>query len=345
MTAPQRILVFQTAFLGDVVLTLPMVQRLKRHFPASEIDVVTTPAAAPLLRHPDVRSVIVYDKRRTQKGLRGILSMARTLRAMRYDIAVVPHRSLRTAAVVTLSGIPRRITFSTSAGRSLFTDIVPYVPTLHESDRNLTLLAPLGVPEEGKELPRLFPDETDIGTVDAAFGELGIVAGQRCIALAPGSVWNTKRWPAERFARLARMFAADGHAVLIVGGKEDAELGRTLAAEAGDGTVHDLTGRFGLLGSAELIRRCAVLVTNDSAPLHLGVAMRTPVAAIFGATVPAFGFGPYGERDIVVETNGLTCRPCAIHGGRRCPIGTFECMNAIEAARVYRAVKEQLGTA
>ena len=79
-------------------------------------------------------------------------------------------------------------------------------------------------------------------------------------------------------------------------------------------------------------------MTNDSAPLHIGVAMRTPVAAIFGATVPEFGFAPYGEHDIVIETKELDCRPCAIHGGTVCPIGTFVCMKNIEARMVYERV-------
>ncbi|HMK38279.1 MAG TPA: glycosyltransferase family 9 protein, partial [Bacteroidota bacterium] len=80
------------------------------------------------------------------------------------------------------------------------------------------------------------------------------------------------------------------------------------------------------------------LVSNDSAPVHMAVAMRIPVVAIFGPTLPLFGFAPLGLRDRVVETAGLKCRPCSVHGGRRCPTGTFDCMNQISAVRVRNEV-------
>ena len=90
-----------------------------------------------------------------------------------------------------------------------------------------------------------------------------------------------------------------------------------------------------MLQSAEVIRRCSLLVSNDSAPMHLAIAVETPVVAIFGATIPGFGFAPYGKHDAVIETDGLTCRPCSIHGGNTCPITTFDCMVRISSDVVY----------
>ncbi|MDE3059308.1 MAG: glycosyltransferase family 9 protein, partial [Bacteroidota bacterium] len=110
----------------------------------------------------------------------------------------------------------------------------------------------------------------------------------------------------------------------------------------GDSHVRSAAGMFSILRSAELIRRCDVLISNDSAPMHLAVAMRTPVVAIFGATSPAFGFAPYGKRDVVVQRNDLDCRPCSIHGGGKCPIGTFDCMTGISAKRVCEEAEEVL---
>ena len=97
-----------------------------------------------------------------------------------------------------------------------------------------------------------------------------------------------------------------------------------------------------MLQSAEILRRCSLLVCNDSAPLHLAVAMKTPVVSIFGATVPRFGFYPYGENDIVIEDVNLACRPCSIHGGDKCPLETFDCMKNISAGMVFEKVKEKL---
>ena len=336
---PKRILVFQTAFLGDVILTLPMIQMLHGRFPNAAIDVVTTPKASEFLsNHPAIRTIIQYDKRKSQKGLTGIFALAIVLSKKKYDLAVVPHRSFRTSLIIALSGIHERIGFSTAAAKFVYHHAVKYEKLKHEIERNIDLLSPLGITPDHRELPSLYPSQADIHHVNTFLFEREILDQERMIAVAPGSVWNTKRWHAERFAELSLMMAKDGYEVLIVGGKEDAELGRAIVESAQNKKIHDATGKLSLLQSAELIGRCNVLITNDSAPLHIGVAMRTPVAAVFGATVPEFGFAPYGENDIVVEIKGLECRPCAIHGGNKCPIGTFVCMNNIEAKMVYDKV-------
>ncbi len=162
----------------------------------------------------------------------------------------------------------------------------------------------------------------------------------KLIAIAPGSVWNTKRWLPERFAGLADALLSAGMRVAFIGGRDDLALCKEIAAMVRAGDVAIAAGAFSILQSAELIRRCETLVTNDSAPLHLAVAMRTRVVAVFGATVPAFGFDPYGERDRVFETMGLSCRPCSIHGGDVCPIRTFDCMKRISVGDVLEAVRQ-----
>lgn len=338
MTPPRTILVFHTAFAGDIILMLPLVQALKDALPGADITVVCTPAAAGLLRgHPAVAETIPYDKRGRQRGIGGMIAMAALLRRRKFDCAVIPHRSLRSALVCRLAGIPVRIGFASSAGRLLLTDRVRYAKDDHEINRNLALAAPLGIRVTGRPLPRLSRSAEDRRAVDDALrvllGNSGTGMPRDCVAVAPGSVWETKRWPEERYAELVRLFVAGGVSVVLVGGEADRSLCRRIAAGAG-ARVLDASGKLSFLQSAELIGRCALLVSNDSAPMHLAVAVGTPVVAIFGATAPSFGFGPAGSRDRVVETPGLPCRPCAIHGGRRCPIGTFECMLKIEPPRV-----------
>jgi heptosyltransferase-2 len=336
---PNRILVFQTAFLGDVILTLPMIQVLHARYPLAKIDVVTTPAAAAFLaNHPAIAEIIAFDKRRTQKGLRGIFALSIFLSRRKYDLAVVPHRSLRTTLIMAFSGIPQRIGFSNAAGAMLYHLRGKYDTSKHEVERNLSLLTPLGISLDHKELPSLFPSQQDIQYVNKFLFEREVLDESNLIAIAPGSVWNTKRWLPERFAELSAKLANDGYQVMVIGGDDDEAIGQMICAAAGHKMVYNCTGKLSLLQSAELLRRCRALVTNDSAPLHMGVAVRTPVVAIFGATVPEFGFAPYGERDSVVEINGLSCRPCAIHGGKSCPIGTFECMKKIDTAMVYQRV-------
>jgi heptosyltransferase-2 len=343
VTEPKRILVFQTAFLGDVILTLPMVQLLHERYPQAVIDMVTTPAGAQFLaNHPAVHEIIKYDKRKTQKGLRGLLAMAIFLNGRNYDLAVVPHRSFRTTMIMALSRIPYRIGFSNAAGTMFYHATGTYDKTKHEVERNLALLAPLGITTETKVLPTLYPSAQDVQYINKFLFEREILEQNRMIAVAPGSVWNTKRWLPERFAETAMMLAKEGFEVVIIGGSEDSALAAQIIGLAKNKKVHDCTGKLSLLQSAELIRRSRVLVTNDSAPLHMAVAMRTPVVAVFGATVPEFGFAPYGAHDVVIQINGLPCRPCAIHGGNICPIGTFVCMKNIDTVTV---VEQTLRTA
>jgi heptosyltransferase-2 len=343
MTAPRSILVVQTAFVGDVILALPLLQLLHERFPESTITAVTIPAAEDLLaNHPAVGRVIVYDKRGSDSGIPGLIRMASRLRAAGIDAALIPHRSLRSALLCWLARIPVRIGFDISAGRFLLTHRERYVTTDHEIERNLALALPLGVPRPGLRFPRLYPSAADTLAVDAfirgCFGKDAVVHMPPCISVAPGSVWNTKRWPESKFVSLIRYLLEEGWHVVLVGSAGDRNLCSRLCAAAPDPRLADASGRFSLLESADLIGRCAALVSNDSAPVHLAVAMRVPVVAIFGPTLPSFGFAPLGPGDRVVDTGGLRCRPCSVHGGRRCPIGTFECMNQISAARVRNEI-------
>jgi heptosyltransferase II len=326
-----------------VVLVLPLIQLLREKFPGSAITAVVIPAAAGLLaNHPAVSRVIVYDKKGADSGLPGFLRTVSRVRAAAIDVALIPHRSLRSALLCRLAGIPLRIGFDTSAGGFLLTRKVGYVAADHEIQRNLALAVPLGVATSGLRLPRLYPSEADRRAVDAflarCFGPAAVADMPRCIAVAPGSVWNTKRWPESKFLSLIRSLLGSGWHVVLVGGVADRDLCSRLAAAARDPRLADSSGMLSLLESAQLIGRCAALVSNDSAPVHLAVAMGIPVVAIFGPTLPSFGFAPPGPGGRVVESTGLWCRPCSIHGGNRCPTGTFDCMNLISAGRVREEI-------
>jgi heptosyltransferase-2 len=321
-------LVIQTSFLGDTVLTTPLLVQLANRGP---VDVVTTPASAGLLaNHPAVRTVIPYDKRGEDRGLIGLWRLARRLRANHYDLALLAQGSWRSAALALLAGIPSRLGFETSAGRWLYTKRVAYRDDLHHAARLLMLARPNGreaTPEEQR--PSLAPGAAERDTVDALLRESGVGSGERLAAIAPGSVWGTKRWP--YYPELAQMLV-DTARVVVLGSAGDAPLAAAIVAAA-PGAI-DATGRLSLLASAELLRRCGVLVTNDSAPMHLASAMGTPTVAIFGPTVPEFGFGPLAPRVSVVGLDALPCRPCDRHGPERCPLGHHRCMRELEPSLV-----------
>lgn len=337
-----RALVFQTSFLGDMVLTTPLIAELARRGP---VDVVATPASAPLLaNNPAVRRVIVYDKRGADRGAGGMLRMARALRATDplegargATVAYLAQGSIRTAVLAVLSGASERIGFSTSAGRALYTRRVEYREGAHHAERlwRLASEANAPAPEAAVFRPRLYPGVAEVAAVTGLLSSNGY-DGEPFVALAPGSVWPTKRWPG--YVSLARELSGRVR-VVLVGGPADVELAAAVAAAAG-GSVIDATGRLTLLASAELIGRAVALVTNDSAPLHLASAMGTPTVAIFGPTVPEFGFGPLAPTRTVIGHEDLGCRPCDRHGPRRCPLGHWRCMREIDVGVVQEAVRQ-----
>jgi heptosyltransferase-2 len=322
-----RVLVIQTAFLGDVVLTTPLLAALAtRHGP---VDVLTTPAAAPLLAtHPAVRQVIPFDKNGRDRGWIGGIRMAGQLRREAYARAYLPHRSWRSGALALVARIPERIGFADGAWY-LYTETRPRPASGHEVDR---LLALAGGADRGTTPPvDLALTESDRAAADSWLTEHGV--GPGFVAVAPGSIWGTKRWP-----YYGALVAALDRPVVVVGGAEDRGLADEIT-QVSPGRVFNSTGELPLRVSAALIQRSQLLVTNDSAPLHLATAVGTPIVAIFGPTVPAFGFGPRGTRDLVVEHHNLSCRPCSRHGPMHCPLGHHRCMRELTMETVLATIK------
>jgi heptosyltransferase II len=328
--AARAALVIQTSFLGDVVLTTPLLTHLAERGP---VDVVTTPAGGGLLaNHPAVRRVIRYDKRGAQRGIGGLRALAAELRTAQYASAYLAQGSLRSAALAWQARIPERVGFSTSSGAWLYTKRVPHRGDWHHAERLFQLAAQN--PSAQRPAPSLYPSAADDAAVTALlatapFGDAPF------IALAPGSVWATKRWPGFD-ALVAQLPVQFG--IVVVGGPDEGALA-TAIVSAAPSRVLNATGSLSLLASAAMIGRASALVTNDSLPQHLASAMGTPTITIFGPTLPAFGFGPLAPRHNVVEhPPGLECRPCSAHGPQRCPRGHFRCMREISPAGVATAL-------
>lgn len=333
MDSRSQSLVIQTSFLGDMVLTTPLIAYLAER---GSVDVVCTPAAATLLaNNPHVREVIVYDKRGRDRGIGGFMRLASTLRDAKYTAAYHAQGSPRSGALSMIAGIRDRVGFASSAGRMFYTTRVPLIENTHHAARLLSLGTrdPMRTASAAELRPQLYPGEVERAAVDALLGD---VASERLIALAPGSVWATKRWP--YYAELASDLALLGR-IVVIGGPADRELAAAIVG-ATDGRAIDTTGKLSLLASAELIGRCSVLVTNDSAPQHLASAMNTATVAVFGPTVPEFGFGPLAEHLSIAGVSGLACRPCDKHGPQKCPLGHWKCMRDLSTDDVAARARE-----
>ncbi len=332
----ERLLVVQSGFLGDAVLASGMLRGIAAVAPAAEVGLVVRAEYAGLFEgYPGLRRLHRFDKRK--KG--GTAELALELRDAGYDMAFLPHRSFRSAYMVRRAGVARRIGFRQSDAPWMLTGRVEYNIALHETERNATLLAAGGimVPAPERRM-RLYPRREDLDRMGERFPDAAGV-----ILLAPGSVWPTKRWTADGYAEVARRLHERERKVLLIGSGGELELCRRIAVEGGLPPENVLCGTLSLEETLALVAIAGRVITNDSAPLHLAESVGTPVTAIFGPTVPEFGFGPLAEASRTLEIGELPCRPCGIHGGNRCPIGTHECMRGISPERVLLSVEEGAG--
>ncbi len=339
-----RIAIIQTAFLGDVALTLPLADAIRQAHPAAEIHFITTPSAASIAEcSPSVNYVHKFDKRNIHKTIAGSRAFAQDLRNAGIDCIIAPHRSLRTTLLTSFIKPRFSVGFTKNALSWLYSRRVKYPIHCHEVERNLRLLS---VFSETGELwlnkaprPAITIPEEDALDVLKLKAEIFPTPPSTIIAIAPGSVWATKRWNEEYFINAATILKNKGMACVFIGGKEDERLCARLARVSGTTSI---AARTSLIQTIEFLRHCAAIITNDSAPTHLAWIAGCPTTSIFGPTSPIFGFAPRGEYDHCIENTTLTCRPCAIHGGKQCPIGTHECMKSITPEMVTRSVQDIL---
>jgi heptosyltransferase-2 len=316
-------LVIQTSFLGDVILTTPLIAELAKRGP---VDVLVTPQGASVLaNNPSIRNTIRYDKRGTYGAALGLWQTIKSIRLQRpYDSAYLAQGSFRSGMLAVLTGAKERIGFASSTGRVLYSKQLPYRPDHHHARRLWSLsMAECADPPSIEQIrPRLYPSDADRRGVDLL---LRHVAGDGSfVALAPGR-------------RLA-----DDFPIAVVGSSADGEIAKHISDALPKGSVIDGTRGLSLLASAELIGRAQAIVTNDSAPQHLASAMGTPTLTIFGPTVPEFGFGPLAERRATAGHDALSCRPCHRHGPPRCPLGHWRCMRELTTEHIASLLTEVL---
>ncbi len=334
-----RILVFQTAFLGDLVLTLPLIHSLRSEFPEAHIAVVTKSSSASLLKDDDdINEVILFDKHGKAKGPGGTLRFARELRKQKFSLAFVPHRSFRSGLITVLAGIPKRVGFMKTGSGLWMTEHVRRDNEEHEIQRNLSLLSALSIEPHSNRpiIARSVATATKVHT----WMSTNNLELDSYLALAPGSVWETKKWPERHWKALIKLLSDLPLKIVLVGGPDDHDLCERLLKNNGADVINS-AGQFNPPESAELIGGARAIVSGDSAPVHLATGVNTQVFAIFGPTVPEFGFAPSADNDIVLGLD-LSCRPCAIHGSNDCPLVHHDCMKKLSPEAVFDIIKKNL---
>ncbi len=318
MPAPTRILIIQTAFIGDVILATALVESIKSQLPDALVDFVVRKGNEGLLaNNPGLRRIFIHDKSRKYNSLRALTA---EFRREQYDYLINVQRFATTGLMTAMSGATMTIGFEKNPFSFLFSKKIAHaIGSVHEVTRNLSLLAPLGIQSSAR--PRIYPSADQWGRVKPYKSE-------PYITVSPASVWFTKQFPADQWT--AFLNRVDHRKVYLLGGPDDRKLCESIINKLTGKSIVNLAGTLSLLESAALMADARMNFVNDSAPLHLASAMNAPVTAVFCSTVPDFGFGPLSDRSVIVETKeALDCRPCGLHGYRECPKGHFRCATGI----------------
>jgi heptosyltransferase I len=335
-----KILILKPSSLGDVIQGLPVLRLLKRHLPESNIYWWIESGLAPLLEgDPDLAGVIRFDRQRWARPQNWLelWRSIRWVRAQAFDWVIDLQCLLRSGAFAWLAGGKLLVGLDEPReGARGFYDLIAPRPSFHTHavDWYLGVLPLLGVPVNFNF--QWLPVRSEAA---AAIREKWPVENHRWLLIQPGARWPNKRWPVEYSAELVRQLAAryPDLRFAILGGAEDRPLGERLA-QAGGRRCLDLCGRLSLPEMVEWIRAGELLVTNDTGPMHVAAALRTPVVALFGPTEP-LRTGPYGQLEHVLQLN-LPCVPCLkSHCAWARPI---ECLRALPPAAAFTAVQRRL---
>ncbi len=321
----KKILIIQTASLGDVILCTPLIEKLFSFYPNAKIDFLLKEGYEGVLRrHPKLHFVIVWDKK--EKKYKKLIELIRIIRDNRYDAVINVQRFASSGLITALSAAKWTVGFNKNPFSLFFSKRVKHnigkkKDGLHEVERNLKLID--DITDAASNFPmRLYPLPHD----QAKVSQYKTV---QFICLAPASLWFTKQFPEEKWVEFVSA-VEESLFIYFLGSPGEKELCDRIIQQSGHKNSLNLAGKLGFLESAALMKDAQMNYVNDSAPMHLASAMDAPVCAIFCSTIPEFGFGPRASRSILVQTQKeLTCKPCGLHGLKKCPKGHFDCALSI----------------
>jgi len=319
----KKILVIQTAFIGDVVLATSLIENLHQQFPEVMIDILVRKGNESLFQaHPFLNQVLVWDKKNNK--YQNWVGLLFKIRSIQYDVVLNAQRFAATGAWTAFSKAKIKIGFDKNPFSFLFTHAVVHQFSekgQHEIDRNHQLLSSLFMTKVA--MPKLYPTASD---------ELAVSSYQQLpyLCIAPASVWFTKQFSLEKWVDFINEVPFKGF-IYLIGGPGDKLLCDQILQKINRRSVVNLAGRLSFLASAALQKKAVLNYVNDSAPMHFASAVNAPVVAVYCSTLPNFGFGPLSDHSFVVQTNeALTCRPCGIHGKKQCPLKHFDCAKTIK---------------
>ncbi len=320
----QKILVIQTAFIGDVVLATGLLEKLHTQWPDASLDILVRKGNESLfIQHPFLHEVLIWDKKKNK--YQHFFKVLNKIRTNQYDIIINIQRFAATGLLTVLSNAKRTIGFDKNPFSFLFSEAIPHVVNdsklpMHEIVRNHQLIKNFTDGIAAK--PKLYPTQENSNAVNH-------LKKNHYICLAPASVWFTKQFPWEQWVSLLDAIPAE-LSIYLLGAAGDFALCENIRLATSHSPVLNLAGKLNFLESASLMKDAEMNYVNDSAPLHFASAVNAPVTAVYCSTVPGFGFGPLSDTSHIVESGQLlVCRPCGLHGKKSCPLKHFNCAKQI----------------
>jgi len=313
----KKILVIQTAFIGDVILATAIIEKLHNFYTDAKIDVLVRQGNEGLFKnHPFINSILIWNKK--NRKFKNLLKLSKQIRNAKYDTVINLHRYASSGFITWRSGAKYKVGFNKNPLSMFYTKQFPHQigNGLHEVERNHQLIADLT--DQTASKPKLYPTKLQ-------YDKIKKITSKSYIVIAPASVWFTKQVPKSKIIELIDKQPKDID-IFLIGAPTDKTYCESIINNCKGKRVVNLAGELSLLESAVLIEGAKMNYVNDSAPLHLASAMNAPVKAFFCSTIPEFGFGPLSENAEILQTNNkLACRPCGLHGHKSCPKKHFKC--------------------
>ncbi len=348
LPSPNNILIRVPNWIGDAVMCLPALMDIRDCFAKAGITILARPTIAELLHEQcGINDVLVYEHRTDHRGIFGLLRLSQVIRKRAFDTAVLFQNAFEAAVLASLSNIPTRIGYATDGRGWLLSQSVrlPSQPSLHQARYYQQLVQTITKAPSKDRAPKLVVTAMDQVACEAKFPEVFLPSEMLLIGINPGSIYGSaKRWLPERFAELGDQLVVqirkeypEYSAVrcLLMGGKGEEALGVEIANRMCSQPIV-LSGKTSIRELMGILRRCAVLVSNDTGPMHMAQALGVPVVAIFGSTDPK-STRPSGGGQSVIRTE-VRCAPCLL---RACPID-HRCMTGISTNLVMTAVMKQI---
>ena len=332
----KKILIIQTAFIGDVVLATGILEKLHQYYPAAELDFLVRKGNESLLsHHPFLHEVLIWQKKESK--YKHLFQLLTQIRNTKYDAVINLQRYGATGFLTAFSKAKLTIGFDKNPFSFLFSRKITHTfsgtkgEVLHEIERNHLLIKSLTDGMAAK--PKLYPNTEDMDFVKP-------FQTRPYICIAPASVWFTKQFPTNKWIDFIKHLPVSFD-IYLIGGPTDAPLCNEIVVVNVHPNVVSLAGKLNFLQSAALQKGATMNYVNDSAPMHFASSVNAPVTAVYCSTIVGFGYGPLSDKSFVVEIEEtLSCRPCGLHGKKACPLGHFNCANKITHEQLLEVISD-----